>query len=113
MAFKMKGFSYPGKAPKSPVKSTALVDAMGSMFGANKPETGSLMERMNMFGNNSWWKKNKMKKNSQESRAVMNNLRQERIKKDAYSLEENESGDTTEVAQEEKEQLEETLKEKV
>ncbi len=62
MAFKMKGFSYPGKAP-SPVKRTFL----SSRGGDEAPEKGSLLGLFQGRGN--WWnlkKRNKIQETPEE-----------------------------------------------
>ena len=107
MAYKMKGFSYPGKAPikSSPTKFIGGLSNILNMFkpGSEKSERGSLQERITNWQER---KQNKMLKRPEDSRVNKETVEvEEEIKKDAYSIEGEKEEEVDEVEETEREQV--------
>ena len=91
MAYKMKGFSYPGEAPtKSSPAKWGGISGMGSIMDmfkrkSDRSESGSLMERLTSWREN---RRNEMREKSEDARRNREAVQvEEEVKKDAYSIE--------------------------
>ena len=107
MAFKMKGFNYPGKAPVKSSPAKSWLGALSNVFKDkdDKSQSGSLLQRMLNFQEK---KENTMKQKEEDiSRDPQVAQVEQEVKKNAYSMEGELVSDTeeTQPKEESKKQL--------